>query len=94
MTGPEYLAFLRAGGARGANSANALRLIARVRSGRLKNNPDVTALCRTLAEAMNLGDIDVAHKPPRELYYKNEAEYHRLYMRWWRQNGQVGEGRA
>jgi hypothetical protein len=94
MTGPEYLAFLRAGGARGADTANALRLIDRVQSGRLRNNSDVIDLCRSLAKAMNLGDIEVAHKPPKELYYRNEAEYHRLYMRWYRQNGQAGEGRG
>jgi hypothetical protein len=86
MTGPEYLSLLRAGGARGLDSGNALRLIARVRSGRLRNNPDVAALCRALAQAMNLGDIDAAPKPPTELRRQNIKEYYRRYMRWHRQN--------
>ena len=93
MTEAEYLAFLRGGGARGCDTANALRLIARVRRGRLGNSPDVKALCRSLAKALNLGDIEAAPKPPAKLRRVNRREYYRLYMRWWRQNGQAGNGR-
>lgn len=97
MTFPEYLKLLRRGGARGADSANALRLIARVRSGRLRHNPDVADLCRALARAMNLGDlsdIEAPEKPPIELRRENYNEYYRRYMRWWRAAGQAGGGRT
>lgn len=78
---------------RNADAANALRLIARVRSGRLKNNLDVMALCNALANALNLGDICAPERPAPRLLRKDPREYYKLYMRWWRHHGQAGEGR-
>lgn len=91
VTEAEYLTFLRNGGARGVTAANAARLITKVRSGRLRHNPEVIDLCRALAKSMNLGGAGEPQKPPRDLYRTNLTEYHRLYARWRRWQGQSGK---
>lgn len=36
---------------------------------------------------------EIPQKPPTELRRINYTEYQKLYGRWWRFHGQVGEGR-
>ena len=75
------------------SASRARTLITRVRSGRLRHNPDVIELCRMLAVALDLGDAESPAKPAREIYRQDKNRYMALYMRWWRATGQSGEGR-
>jgi len=77
-----------------SSATRARTLIAKLRGGRYKYNPDIMELCRLLAIAMDLGDEDKPPaKPPGELYRKNPTLYMKCYMRWYRWNGQAGNGR-
>ena len=75
------------------SAARARALITRIRSGRLRHNPDVAELCRIVSIALDLGDVESPAKPARELYKENQTLYMKHYMRWWRATGQAGEGR-
>jgi len=76
------------------STTRAKHLIAKLRSGRLRHNPDVAELCRMLAMILDLGDdLDIPAKPATELYRQDRNRYMALYMRWWRHHGQAGEGR-
>jgi len=77
-----------------SSQTRARALIAKIMSGRLRHNPDVAELCRILAVTLDLGDdLDMQPRPAREIYHRDPTLYMRLYMRWWRATGQIGEGR-
>jgi hypothetical protein len=65
---------------------NAAReLIAKVRAGRHKHNPEIMELCRLLE-----GHVGGAvAKPDRKLYMQDRKLYMAHYMRWYRQYGQL-----
>lgn len=57
------------------------------------NNPDIMRVCRELESRIEDKPRGTPEKPARALYAKDQKGYYRAYMRWWRQNGQVGNGR-
>lgn len=75
-----------------SSTTRARTIIHRLRSSRYRHNADIMELCQMLATAMDLGDgLGEPEKPPFALYHENQASYMRLYMRWYRHNGQVGK---
>jgi hypothetical protein len=78
------------------STTRARTIIHRLRNSRYRHNSDIMELCQMLAtamgSAMDLGDgLGEPEKPPRSLYHENPAAFMRLYMRWYRHNGQTGK---
>lgn len=86
MTGPEYLAFLRARQAPVRPATRARALINKLRTGRYKHNAEIMELCHELELRLHAKPEPLA-KPDRS-GYRNKNQYYKLYMRWYReQNG-------
>lgn len=73
-------------------SAFALSLIERVRKGK-PSRDDLLALCSELEARLENKVRPSPRKPHPALRRENPKRWHREYMRWWRWNGQVGNGR-
>jgi hypothetical protein len=69
--------------------ARARSLITKIQNSRHRYNPDVLEMCRLLADALGLDDIGAPEPPPLGTWAQDKSKYHRLYMRWYRQYGQL-----
>lgn len=57
------------------------------------NSPDIMRVCRELESRIEDKPRGMPEKPARALYHTEPRRYYREYMRWYRWNGQAGNGR-
>lgn len=56
-------------------------------------DPDIMKLCRELEARLGDKPRGTPERPPHSIYHSNPKRYYREYMRWYRWNGQAGNGR-